>query len=75
MNSTLKYTVIAIATLALSLGAACGKDDASVTAEETTTGAETVAAAESEVTEEMLEEAAVEAEEEAEQADASDLVN
>lgn len=75
MNSTLKYTIIAMAALALSLGAACGKDDTSVTAEETTTGAETVAAAELEATEEVVEEAAVEAEEDLEQADASDVVN
>ena len=39
MSSTLKYTVIAIATLALSLTAAC-KDDSSAAKEEVTAGAE-----------------------------------
>ena len=75
MNSTLKYTIIAMATLALSLGAACSKDDTSVTAEETTAGAETIAVVEEasseKTTEEIAEEVVEEAIEEGTQTEAS----
>ena len=56
MHSTLKYTIIAMATLALSLGAACSEDDTTVTAEETSVGSEAIVATDAEATEEVVEE-------------------